>query len=152
MRKDCWRSVVRRFGVQSATIIGTVQLILLWLADNLDSWDPVIACCPLCALHGKTCIYSFSTVPLLYRVGEGKGPIHFTNFECNGTEDSLLECSYEVVETYSNDLCVHTRDVHVACRGKAPVLCLHETEAGSGSFFLSFFLLLYRPNPSCGDQ
>ena len=57
------------------------------------------------------------TVQPLHAVGKGKGPIHYTDFECNGTEQSLLSCPFETVELYSNTLCDHSRDVHVACQG-----------------------------------
>ena len=57
------------------------------------------------------------TVPPQFTVGEGKGPIHFTNFMCNGTEWSITECSFQSVELYAST-CDHSRDIHLACQGK----------------------------------
>ena len=57
-----------------------------------------------------------------FTVGEGKGPIHFTNFMCNGTEQSIIECSFQSVELYAST-CDHSRDIHLACRGEAIIIC-----------------------------
>ena len=61
------------------------------------------------------------TVPPQFTVGEGKGPIHFTNFMCNGTEQSITECSFQSVELYAST-CDHSRDIHLACQGKAIII------------------------------
>lgn len=57
-------------------------------------------------------------VPPLFTVGEGTGPIHFTDFMCNGTEQSITECSFQPVELYFST-CDHSRDIYLACRGEA---------------------------------
>ena len=57
-------------------------------------------------------------VPNVHTIGGGKGPIHFTNFMCNGSEQSIAECLFELLEIYSTNLCDHSKDVHIACQGE----------------------------------
>ena len=68
------------------------------------------------------------TVPLQHTFGEGNGPILFTSFKCNGTEQLISECSFEPVDIYSSS-CDHSRDVYIACRGE--VSCCHEVHTWS---------------------
>ena len=44
--------------------------------------------------------------------GSGSGPILLDDVNCNGTENSLLNCGYT-----SNHNCHHSEDVGVRCKG-----------------------------------
>ena len=46
----------------------------------------------------------------------GSGPIFLDQLDCNGTEDTLLECNAFTGRGLST--CDHTQDVGVRCRGR----------------------------------
>ena len=45
--------------------------------------------------------------------GKGIGPVHMTNVNCNGNEDSLTQCTY--TNGIGVDNCYHGKDVGVIC-------------------------------------
>ena len=45
--------------------------------------------------------------------GAGVLPIYFSNFQCTGVEDNLMECPNRGPETF----CRHNEDAGVICRG-----------------------------------
>ena len=49
-------------------------------------------------------------------LGEGSGMVYLEGLECEGDEDSLLECPTEVELGLS--LCDHSRDAGVRCYGQ----------------------------------
>ena len=48
---------------------------------------------------------------------EGTGPIYFTNFMCEGTENSILECPHEEVVKI-NKQCNHSMEAGAVCTPK----------------------------------
>ena len=46
--------------------------------------------------------------------GAGTGPIHFNNVDCSGSENNLINCSYNSFFCYRG----HLRDAGVRCQGK----------------------------------
>ncbi|KAF3980675.1 MAG: scavenger receptor cysteine-rich domain-containing protein [Methylococcales symbiont of Iophon sp. n. MRB-2018] len=46
--------------------------------------------------------------------GEGNGPILLDNVVCSGSEENLLECSYNPLFTTN---CIHSEDAGVNCLG-----------------------------------
>ena len=50
------------------------------------------------------------------RYGQGDGPIHMTNLDCTGEEESLFDCPYDGAD--SHQYCRHYEDVSIECAGK----------------------------------
>ena len=48
---------------------------------------------------------------------EGTGPIYFTNFMCEGDEDTLLECPHEEVVAI-NKKCNHSKEAGAICMAR----------------------------------
>jgi len=74
-----------------------------------DSWDRVdasVACRQLGYSGHNATAYSFA------RYGQGTGPIHMDNVACTGTENALLNCTYD---SDSSD-CSHREDASVLCQ------------------------------------
>ena len=54
---------------------------------------------------------------------KGIGPVHMTNVNCNGNEDSLTQCTY--TNGIGVDNCYHGKDVGVICsQGNINATCI----------------------------
>ena len=59
------------------------------------------------------------------RFGQGGGPIHLSNLQCTGEEESLLDCCYSGRESHS---CGHYEDASVICYTGENNMILREYE------------------------
>ena len=48
--------------------------------------------------------------------GQGDGPIHVSNVQCNGNETQLQTCGYSLSNT-----CTHSSDAGIMCVGKPTI-------------------------------
>ena len=66
----------------------------------------------------KTLIYTIiiTDADALFRFGGGSGPIHHSEFQCNGSESHLLNCSISVDSSTERVQCLHSEDAGVRCR------------------------------------
>ena len=58
-----------------------------------------------------------ATAYILSHYGRGSGPIHLDNVACTGTEDALVNCTYD---SDTSD-CSHFEDAGVLCQGEQGV-------------------------------
>ena len=79
-----------------------------------------------------------STAFLRAAFGEGSGMVYLEGLECEGDEDSLLECPMEVELGLS--LCDHSRDAGVRCFGIDSFAC--NTERIKRNFVCSLQILI----------
>ena len=96
-------------GAQSVMISGTMLMHKLFV-DSLVSLQMV----------SNAFIFKFIDLICLVLIGalansnaqfgQGTGNVHLDNVQCNGSESSLLACSYASV-----DNCVHAQDAGVQC-------------------------------------
>ena len=63
-------------------------------------------------LHTDATAYSFA------RYGRGTGPIHLDNVACTGTENALVNCTYD---SDTSD-CFHFEDASVLCQREHSVI------------------------------
>ena len=59
-------------------------------------------------------LHTDATAYLSARYGQGSGPIHLDNVACTGTENALVNCTYD---SDTSD-CFHFEDAGVLCQGK----------------------------------
>ena len=87
-----------------------------------------------------TALFTDATAYLFARYGQGTGPIHMDNVACTGTENALLNCTYD---SDSSD-CYHFEDAGVLCQGM-------QTTPTSVVKLFEVALYLYRwdPNGEC---
>ncbi|XP_072021383.1 uncharacterized protein [Amphiura filiformis] len=80
--------------------------------DNFDIRDAHVVCRSV----GLPGAISFASSAAGF--GQGSGPIHLDDLECNGMEESLLECKHK---GWGISNCLHSEDVSVICEeSKAP--------------------------------
>ena len=90
--------------------------MLLLLVDNLDTLNTVNiqTLKELSLLIARLPSLVDATARLFAAFGQGTGPIHLDDLQCQGFEDALVNCSYD-----SNTVdCSHFEDAGVICQRK----------------------------------
>ena len=59
------------------------------------------------------CLYTGSVSTSSASFGQGGGPVHVSNIQCNGTETQLQACAYSLTNN-----CTHSSDAGIMCIGK----------------------------------
>ena len=107
-----YKCVLIAHGVQYVIIIGMKRMLVLYV-DNLD-------------MHQKVESNFFNTLKTIFLMiiiigasartmvfTETTWPIHIVDLNCNGHEDSILDCSYNEL---LNDMCNEDDDAAVICQ------------------------------------
>ena len=112
--KAGWRYARTIYGVQFVIIDGTRSTPQLFVDSLVSQWQ-VTNSSKMLLIRATECRLLPSYLATLARTGSpfghGAGPIHYSQFACNGLEARLADCSSGVRTSY----CTHSTDAGVRC-------------------------------------